>query len=88
MAQLPIVRAVTDVYPRGEYAGTGKIIAKGKTAANLFHDWAPAIAAYDAGTSGGVASRWVYTPLGIIINHRDDSAISASTLEAYLLAFT
>ena len=46
-----------------------------------------AIAAYHAEVSGGKPSRWIYTPLGIVLFHLDDSAVSASTLEAYLLAF-
>jgi len=87
MAQLPIVRALTDVFPKGEYAGSGKCIAKGKALQNTYYDWQPAIVAYDAEVGGGVPSRWIYTPMGIVIFHRDDSAISASTLEAYLLAF-
>lgn len=88
MAQLPVVRAVEDVFPRGEFAGSGAVIAKGKALTNTFYDWQPAIAAYHVDGDDGEPSRWIYTPLGIVISHIDGSPIIYATLEAFLLAFT
>lgn len=88
MADLPIVRTIQSVFPRGEYAGNGAVIAKAKELGLLLYAWQPAIVAYDSGTGGGIASRWIYTPQGIVIYHRSGIAIDPDTLQTYLLAFS
>jgi hypothetical protein len=87
MAQLPIVRELADVFPRGTFGITGACIAKGKALANTFYDWQPAIAAYHADGDDGAPSRWIYTPEGVVLVHLDGSPIVLADLQAYLIAF-